>query len=138
MVGYYLRALVGGPLEGFVRLFAVHHVASLIWPDLQRVAASRRLSLTEIANTEKETAGSAPGTTTNDARSKSLLLAVFKQGQQEIIHDIVRYSQPDSGSVWVTPACFNVCEELKKERVAFVKGDARTEEAVARILGVVV
>ena len=34
VVGAYLRALVKGSLEGFVRLVAVHHTACNIWPDL--------------------------------------------------------------------------------------------------------
>ncbi|KAI1788890.1 hypothetical protein LXA43DRAFT_893923 [Ganoderma leucocontextum] len=83
VVGAYLRALVRGTLEGFVRLVAVHHVACNIWPDLGL--------------------GSGGG---GEEKAKKLLRAVVDQGGLEAVRDVVMYRQNREGVIVLPPACF--------------------------------
>ena len=79
VVGAYLRALVKGPLEGFVWLVAVHHVACRIWPDL----------------------GS-----DGEERATKLLRALLDQGGFDAVRDVVLYRQNREGTILLPPACF--------------------------------
>lgn len=83
----YLRALVRGHVEGFLRLVAVHHVASNVWSDLQ---GEDRIS---------------------EEKSVKLLQAVVGQGDINVIRDIVLYRQSVGSSLQAPvllfpPACF--------------------------------
>ncbi|OJT04362.1 RNA polymerase II-associated protein 1 [Trametes pubescens] len=92
VVGAYLRALVKGGLEGFVRLVAVHHVACRIWPDL----------------------GS-----DGEERTQKLLQAVVDQGGIEAVRDVVLYRQNRQGTIMLPPACFEQPGEWKTARLEF-------------------
>lgn len=131
MVGYYLRALVSGPTEGFIRFFAIHHVASMIWPDLRGDCA-------DLGYHDQIPRG----------RSLLLLVAIFKQANPDVVKEVVMYSQSaqeqsegetmsrgERRCIKLPPRCFEAGDMVKKERIEFVKGDARVEEAVASILG---
>ncbi|KAI0365346.1 hypothetical protein BV20DRAFT_1125033 [Pilatotrama ljubarskyi] len=92
VVGAYLRALVKGPLEGFVRLVAIHHVACRIWPDL----------------------GS-----DGEEKAKKLLQAVVDQGGHEVIKDIVLYRQSREGTILLPPTCFEQQGDWRTSRLEF-------------------
>ncbi|EJF55862.1 hypothetical protein DICSQDRAFT_175427 [Dichomitus squalens LYAD-421 SS1] len=92
VVGAYLRALVKGSLEGFVRLVAVHHIACNIWPDLGSVG---------------------------EERTKKLLKAVLVQGGLEAIRDVVLYRQNREGTVVLPPACFEQPGKWRAQRLDF-------------------
>ena len=64
MIGWYLRALVKWPIDGFVRFVAVHHVACNIWPDLQDGPVREK-------------------------RARMLLLAIVNQAPIEVVKDVV-------------------------------------------------
>jgi hypothetical protein len=84
MISSYLRALVKGPLDGFMRFLAVHHIACNVWPDLQGVDGS------------------------ND-RGEKLLKAVVSQGGDDVVREVVRYRQAvgeGRSAVVVPPKCF--------------------------------
>ncbi|KAI0629796.1 hypothetical protein C8Q77DRAFT_1138609 [Trametes polyzona] len=92
VIGAYLRALVKAPLDGFVRLVAVHHVACRIWPDL----------------------GS-----DGEEKAKKLLRAVVDQGGHEVVRDIVLYRQHRQGTILLPPACFGEQGDWKAARLEF-------------------
>ncbi|KAI0693847.1 hypothetical protein C8T65DRAFT_815854 [Cerioporus squamosus] len=92
IVGAYLRALVKGPLEGFVRLIAVHHVACRIWPDM----------------------GS-----DGEEKAVKLLKALVDQGGFDAIRDVVLYRQHREGMILLPPACFEEKGAWKGSRMEF-------------------
>ncbi|KAI0642917.1 hypothetical protein C8Q79DRAFT_1095487 [Trametes meyenii] len=92
VVGAYLKALVKGPLDGFVRLVAVHHVACRIWPDL----------------------GS-----DGEEKPQKLLQAVVGQGNLEVVRDVVLYRQNRQGTILLPPACFEQPGDWREARLAF-------------------
>ncbi|KAJ7223197.1 hypothetical protein GGX14DRAFT_657639 [Mycena pura] len=98
MLGAYLRALIKIPLEGFLRLVAVHHVASNIWPNLRKNSAEL-----------------------GEERAERLLKAVIDQGSHEVVADILQYSQVRAGNVRVPPACFQIDEDIRATRLEYVR-----------------
>ncbi|KAI8986157.1 hypothetical protein BD414DRAFT_51224 [Trametes punicea] len=92
VVGAYLRALIKGPLAGFVRLVAVHHLACRIWPDL----------------------GS-----DGEEKAQKLLRAVVEQGEHEAVRDVVSYRQNREGTIMLPPTCFEQQGEWKAARLEF-------------------
>ncbi|RPD56637.1 hypothetical protein L226DRAFT_615407 [Lentinus tigrinus ALCF2SS1-7] len=94
IVGAYLRALVKGPLEGFVRLIAVHHVACKIWPDM----------------------GSGSD---GEDKAVKLLKALVDQGGFDAIRDVVLYRQHREGTIVLPPACFQEEGSWKGLRLEF-------------------
>ncbi|KLO09399.1 hypothetical protein SCHPADRAFT_893154 [Schizopora paradoxa] len=88
MLGWYLRALVKWPLEGFVRIIAVHHVACSIWPDLRQDS----------------------GQAVREKRAKMLLTAVVRQAPADVVSEVVRYTQVKGEEVRLAPRCFE-CDE---------------------------
>ncbi|KAJ7724980.1 hypothetical protein DFH07DRAFT_1003441, partial [Mycena maculata] len=96
MIGAYLRALVKVPLQGFLRLLAVHHVAYSIWPDLREGRA-------EPAD-----------------RAEKLLRVVIDQGPPDVVAEVLRYRQTREGLVSVPPACFELGQETKALRLEYV------------------
>jgi len=106
MISLYLRALVQGPLEGFVRWLAVHHVTCNIWHDLQADGAS------------------------GDDRSGKLLAAVVDQGSVDAVREVVRYRQTRGGSIVLPPQCFEGAGDWQVSRLECVGrwgGPASTE-----------
>ncbi|KAJ7479983.1 hypothetical protein B0H11DRAFT_2026044 [Mycena galericulata] len=101
MIGAYLRALVKIPLQGFVRLLAVHHVAYNIWPGLRESTAE-------------------PATLGAD-RAEKLLKVVIDQGALEIVAEVLRYQQTREGLVSVPPECFGISQEVKSVRLEYVE-----------------
>ncbi|KAM5540782.1 hypothetical protein V8D89_005426, partial [Ganoderma adspersum] len=91
--GAYVGALVRGPLEGFVRLVAVHHVACNIWPDL--------------------------GLGMGEEKAKKLLRAVVDQGGFEAVRDVVLYRQNREGVIVLPPACFEQPGSWRAQRLEF-------------------
>lgn len=91
MLGWYLRALVKWPLEGFVRIIAVHHVACSIWPDLRQDS----------------------GQAVREKRAKMLLTAVVRQAPADVVSEVVRYTQVRGEEVRLAPRCFE-CDERRK------------------------
>ncbi|TDL19699.1 hypothetical protein BD410DRAFT_900034 [Rickenella mellea] len=96
MLGSYLRALVKWPLDGFVRLVAIHHVACNIWPDLRT------------------------GDDVSPDRAKMLLRAVVEQGKEDAVKDVLRYRQRAGGEVALPPICFQGAGEWKQSRLGCV------------------
>ena len=94
IVGAYLRALVKGPLEGFVRLIAVHHVACKIWPDMGSGADG-------------------------EEKPMKLLKALMDQGGFDAIRDVVLYRQHREGTIVLPPACYQVQGPWKLSRLEF-------------------
>ncbi|OSC98039.1 hypothetical protein PYCCODRAFT_1397807 [Trametes coccinea BRFM310] len=92
VVGAYLRALVKGSLDGFVRLVAVHHISCKIWPDL----------------------GS-----DGEEKAQKLLRAVIDQGGHDVVRDVVLYRQNRVGTIMLPPACFKQQGEWKASRLEF-------------------
>ena len=97
MIGSYLRSLVKGPLQGFVRLVAIHHLACNIWPDLQ------------------------DGETWGEERASKLLRAVVEQGSVDVLREMVRYHQPKDGSIFLPPVCFEALGEWSTSRMACIE-----------------
>ncbi|KXN82851.1 RNA polymerase II-associated protein 1 [Leucoagaricus sp. SymC.cos] len=102
LIGAYLRALLKEPLQGFLRLVAVHHIASSIWPDLR----------------DEEL--------TNEARAEKLIKAVAAQGSIEVVREVISYRQNKSGPTWLPPVCFELAGDVASTRLAWIKalGDA--------------
>nr|VWO97883.1 Cytochrome P450 monooxygenase CYP52X1 [Ganoderma boninense] len=106
VVGAYVRALVRGPLEGFVRLVAVHHVACNVWPDLSAGSTS---------------GGSAAGS--GGEKGRKLLRAVVDQGGVEAVRDVVLYRQNREGTILLPPACFEQPGSWRRaQRLEFAGG----------------
>ena len=135
MVGWYLRALIKWPTEGFVRFISVHHVASNIWPDLR---------ISPRAEGDIDTILSLPPSA-HDRRARVLLSAILNQASNETIKDILCYRQNISGSdgVLLPPACFLTMTDVNKieARIEFVRGlgnDVLTKsfsEKVSKVYG---
>ncbi|PIL35079.1 hypothetical protein GSI_02867 [Ganoderma sinense ZZ0214-1] len=98
VVGAYLRALVRGPLEGFVRLVAVHHVACNIWPDL---------------------GSSGGGNGSGEEKARKLLRALVDQGGVDAVRDVVLYRQNREGMIVLPPACFEQPGAWRVQRLEF-------------------
>ncbi|OCH89933.1 hypothetical protein OBBRIDRAFT_755864 [Obba rivulosa] len=95
IVTAYLRALVKGPLEGFVRLIAVHHLACNIWPDLRE-------------------------STDGDEKAGKLLKVVVDQGGFDVVRDVMLYRQVREGPILLPPACYDQTGEWRTPRLDFV------------------
>lgn len=93
VVGAYLRALVKGLPEGFLRFVAVHHVACNIWPDLSDVV---------------------------EERAQKLLKAVVDQGSFDTVREVVRYRQVREGTMILPPECFQLQGEWASGRLKFI------------------
>ena len=104
VVGAYVRALVRGPLEGFVRLIAVHHVACRIWPDLGAAV-----------DAGAGTGGKAGG----EEAAKRLLRAVVDQGGFDAVRDVVLYRQNREGTIMLPPQCYEQAGAWKAARLEF-------------------
>lgn len=115
MVGAYLRALLKIPLEGFVRLLAIHHVACSIWPDL-------RESLAESAPLGEDRAG-------------KLLKAIVDQGSIEVVRDVLQYRQVREGLVTIPPKCFELDGQVKTGRLEYIRR-VGGDELARRVEGV--
>ncbi|GBE85474.1 hypothetical protein SCP_0706610 [Sparassis crispa] len=110
VLGAYLRALVQAPLEGFVRLVAIHHIACNIWPDLR----------------------SAP-----EEQASKLLRAVVDQDGLDVVREVVLYRQQVSvGTLLLPPACFAQAGEWKALRLEFVErcGGEQLRERLKNLL----
>ncbi|KAH9891893.1 hypothetical protein C8Q73DRAFT_763345 [Cubamyces lactineus] len=108
VVGAYLRALVKGPLDGFVRLVAVHHIACRVWPDL----------------------GS-----DGEEKAQKLLRAVVDQGGHEVVREIVLYRQNREGTIMLPPACFEQRGGWRPSRLEFAgKCGAEVRERLKNLL----
>lgn len=95
MLASYLQVLIKGPLEGFVRLTAVHHIACNIWPDLDR----------EGHDTQ---------------RAGKLLKAITEQGDGLVVREVLRYRQKDQGSLVLPPACYEQTGEWVSARIELI------------------
>jgi len=95
LLGSYLQTLIQGPLDGFVRLVAVHHIACNIWPDLGGDDLEARKSI-------------------------KLLRAVAEQADESGTREILRYRQIDSSQLLLPPACFEQGGEWKQIRIELV------------------
>lgn len=119
IVGAQLSLLVGrrrarGPIEGFVRWMAVHHVAANVWPDLR----------------EEDP----PSSSVADERGRKLFEALVNQGGHEAVRDVSLYWQRRTGRVVSPPACFDLESEKRRSRLAWVKAWAKSD-LVERVEG---
>jgi RNA polymerase II-associated protein 1 len=96
LLSSYLQALIKSPLDGFVRLIAVHHIACNVWPDLG-------------GNNDHAT-----------EKSSKLLRAVVEQSDGSVVKEILRYRQNDHGHLLLPPACFEQDGGWKEARINFV------------------
>ncbi|KAH7928738.1 hypothetical protein BV22DRAFT_1044397 [Leucogyrophana mollusca] len=115
MVAAYFGALVGSPgrIEGFVRLLAIHHVASDIWSDLRAGAE-----------------------TDDDDLSEKHLRAVVEQGDGTTVKEVLRYRQVEGGEFVPPPACFEAGGPWREKRAEEV-GRMLGKEWGERLKGVV-
>ncbi|KZP13924.1 hypothetical protein FIBSPDRAFT_120068 [Athelia psychrophila] len=91
----YLQALIKGPLEGFLRLVAVHHIAHNIWPDL--------------------------GGGEEIERAKKFVKAIAEQGDGPAVREVLRYRQDGRDNpLLVPPACFAQGGDWKGGRMEFI------------------
>ncbi|TFK40500.1 hypothetical protein BDQ12DRAFT_679536 [Crucibulum laeve] len=92
LIGSYLRSLLKGSLQEFVRLVALHHLASNIWIDLEKEGY-------------------------NDERAGKLLKTIVDQGSKELVSEVVRYRQSRAGPVVLPPLCFLGLDDVKEARI---------------------
>lgn len=97
LIGAYLRALLKEPLQDFVRLVAMHHIASSIWPDLREEGMS------------------------NEARAEKLIKAIVAQGSNEVVKEIVSYRQTFPGPTWLPPECFEHVNDTAGARLKWIR-----------------
>jgi hypothetical protein len=111
MISAYLRGLLKGPLDGFLRFVAVHHVACNIWADLR----------TEEAD---------------ETRAYKLLSAVVTQGSIQAIKEVVLYCQPNQAGSLVPPECFEQRGAWISSRMDAIKkwGDLKFVERISGLL----
>jgi hypothetical protein len=116
IVGAQLSLLVGrrarASLEGFVRWMAVHHVAANIWPDLRDESSNPII----------------------DERGRKLFEALINQGEHGVVREVTLYWQRREGRVVLPPVCFDLDPVLKSNRLAWIKGWARSD-LVERVRG---
>ncbi|THH09091.1 hypothetical protein EW145_g2246 [Phellinidium pouzarii] len=98
MIGWYLRALIKWPLDGFVRFLAIHHVSCNIWSDLREGCGFVR-----------------------ESRARMLLLAVINQAKTDVVKDVVCYAQIRGSNVRLPPDCFGCDGDRKAARLAYVR-----------------
>lgn len=112
LIAAFLRAILKGPLEGFVRLVAVHHIASSIWQDLQDEGSW------------------------NKVRAEKLIKVVVAQGNNDVVREVVSYRQKLSGPIWIPPVCFESLSEVGGARLAWIRelGDANVISCVEKLL----
>jgi hypothetical protein len=92
----YLNSLLKGNAHDFMKLIAIHHVASNIWPDLQ-------------------------GLNSNEERARALLKAVVATGGIDVVRQITQYRQTVFGMPLVPPACFEgLSADAKTARLDFI------------------
>lgn len=113
MIGKYVGPLLQGSVDGFLRLVAVHHVASNIWPDLR----------SEEVGAEQE-----------DVANKLLKLVVEK-GDGHVVREVLRYRQVREETVICSPACFETSGEWIADRAEFAQ-QALGSELHERLQGV--
>ncbi|KAH9480658.1 RNA polymerase II-associated protein 1 [Psilocybe cubensis] len=95
VIASYLSSLLKDDVHDFVRLVALHHISSNIWPDLQEE----------------------PRRDSSEARASTLLKTVVGQSKLEIIRDVVRYRQQPAGSISLPPHCFEDLVAVKASRL---------------------
>jgi len=100
MVSAYLRALVkgGAPLQGFVRLVAVHHIACNVWPDLWEDDGSGK-----------------------EESAAKLLKAVVGMGAVDVVREVVTYNVGKEGPVLLPPKCFEVKGDVRRMRLEVIE-----------------
>jgi hypothetical protein len=107
IVGAMLGLLIGRrgriPIEGFVRWMAVHHVAANIWPDLRED----------------------PSSDAADERGRKLFETLVIQGEHGVVRDVSLYWQRRTGQVVLPPGCFDLEQEKRRSRLAWIKGWAK-------------
>ncbi|EIW81547.1 hypothetical protein CONPUDRAFT_165657 [Coniophora puteana RWD-64-598 SS2] len=112
VVHAYLQTLAGGrPLQGFVRLVAVHHVAGNVWPDMRSGAEPQPQPQQKSA-------------------SAKLLRAVVEQCDNATVREVLCYRQVREGGFVPPPACFSLDEVIKVQRIRLIGemlGDAVRE-----------
>ena len=91
----YLRVLVKGHLEGFLRLLAIHHISGNIWSDLR-------------------------GAVVSDDKSMKLLHVVVDQGDFDVVREVVLYKQAVEAPILLPPACFAQEGDWRASRREFV------------------
>ncbi|KAH7924964.1 hypothetical protein BV22DRAFT_1195535 [Leucogyrophana mollusca] len=135
VVGAYLGALVGSPgrIEGFVRLVAIHHVASNIWSDLRAGAQADNEARSESENGY----GHESKGPDDEARAK-LLRAVVEQGDGATVKEILQYRQVEGSGYVPPPACFEAggpWREWRAEEVGRMLGREWGERLRGVVLG---
>jgi len=102
IIASYLNSLLKDNIQDFMRLVALHHIASSIWPDLQ------------------ETDYTTP-VVKNEERSSTLLKAIVSQGGIDLIREVVLYRQTFSGDVLLPPTCFEGSDiDIKTSRIDYI------------------
>ncbi|KAF9478218.1 hypothetical protein BDN70DRAFT_895913 [Pholiota conissans] len=97
IIASYLSSLLKGNIHDFVKLIAIHHIASNIWPDLQGWESR------------------------NEERANALLKAVITQGSVHVVREIVQYCQVTIGKPLVPPTCFiSLSAHARTQRLDFV------------------
>ena len=133
MLGTYVTALVtrDGAVQAFLRLVAVHHVACVVWGDLDSVVGMG-------ADTDGKD-GVAKGTHTErweEMRAK-LLRVVLVRGEVDVVKDVVLYQQRSRGAMICPPSCYqggDVSGCWREERLEFVRR-SMGEGAMERVKG---
>ncbi|KAF8964260.1 hypothetical protein BDZ97DRAFT_925324 [Flammula alnicola] len=96
IIASYLNSLLKDNIHDFMKLVALHHVASNIWPDLRE-----------------------PGSA-NEERASSLLKAVVTQAGIDVLRNVVQYRQTTSGEILLPPSCFEDIGFARADRLEFI------------------
>ncbi|KEP47718.1 cytoplasmic protein [Rhizoctonia solani 123E] len=84
MIGWYVKALMKGGVQGFLRFIAVHHVATSIWPEF----GSEDANSWDMSSTDKERARMIIGAMAHQA-GPALFAALMLYEQKKL--DIIPY-----------------------------------------------
>ncbi|KDR82536.1 hypothetical protein GALMADRAFT_112269 [Galerina marginata CBS 339.88] len=96
IIASYLSSILKENVHDFMRLVALHHIASNIWPDLRDQALE------------------------NEDRASALLKAVVGQASLNVLRDVVRYRQTLSGPILLPPSCFGAIDGVRSSRMELV------------------
>lgn len=96
MLSSYVRALIKEPLQEFLRLVAIHHVACNIWPDLREDVVA-------------------------DDKARLLFTSLVAQAKTEVVKDVVLYRQDRQAPALGDPDCFNLAGPWKASRLEWLE-----------------
>ncbi|KAB5589329.1 Cytoplasmic protein [Ceratobasidium theobromae] len=89
MIGWYLKGLMKGGVQGFLRFIAVHHVATSIWPDFHNAEGE---GATEMSSKDED-------------RTRMIIGAMVHQAGPALLSAVMLYEQRRKDPI-LYPACY--------------------------------